>query len=111
MGVDYKMVVEDVEWNRYAERMPADKLLRLPFSDLGQGSIPARNWIWEHAIESGASSHWVLDDNIEGFNRLNRNTKYVVHSGAMFKAAEDFVARYENVALEAVSIDELMKGA
>jgi hypothetical protein len=39
-----------------------------------------------------------LDDNIGGFYRLNRNLKTPVADGTIFRCAEDFVDRYENVA-------------
>ena len=67
--------------------------------NLGQGSIPARNWVWEHSVSIGAERHWILDDNIRAFLRFNRNSKIVVASGTIFKAAEDFTDRYENIAL------------
>lgn len=97
MGVTHYVVVEPVDVDDY--RDVSGKLLVLPFSDLGQGSIPARNWVWEHSAASGYDRHWVLDDNIEAFNRLNRNMKPRVKTGAIFCAAEDFVDRYENVAI------------
>lgn len=99
MGVPYSVVIEPQERESYLATIGPSRLLMLPFSNLGQGSIPARNWIWDHAIARGFSRHWILDDNIEAFNRLNRNHKTVVESGAIFRAAEDFVERYENVAL------------
>jgi len=71
----------------------------LPFSNLGQGSIPARNWIWEHSIAAGAARHWILDDNIRTFFRLNHNLKVPVSSGSSFLAAEEFSDRFENVAI------------
>ncbi len=99
MRVPYRVVIEPTEYSDYSNAIDAKRLLVLPFSDLGQGSIPARNWIWEHAISEGSKKHWILDDNIEAFNRLNRNIKPVVETGSIFKAAEDFVERYENIAL------------
>ena len=99
MKVAYKIVIEPQEYENYSSVISKDKILVLPFSNLGQGSIPARNWIWQHSIDNGAMKHWVLDDNIEAFNRLNKNSKPVVKSGAMFQAAEDFVDRYENIAI------------
>lgn len=72
-------------------------LLILPFENHGDGPGRARNWCWEHSITLGAEKHWVLDDNIKDFYRLNKNRKYRVETGAIFKAAEDFVARFENV--------------
>ena len=99
MRVDYRLVIEPQEHGAYAERVDPKKILTLPFSNLGLGSIPARNWVWDRAIHRGVLRHWILDDNIEAFNRLNRNTKHEVESGGIFRAAEDFVDRYENVAM------------
>ena len=99
IGVPYRIVVEPQEFAAYASVISSARILQLPFSNLGQGSIPARNWVWEHAISEGAEWHWILDDNINGFYRLNRNLKTPVGSGTIFKAAEDFVERYENIAL------------
>ena len=49
IGVDYKIVIEPQEFDQYAQVIDPAKILTLPFSNLGQGSIPARNWVWEHA--------------------------------------------------------------
>jgi hypothetical protein len=53
MKVPYRIVVEPQEFDRYAEVIAREKILVLPFSNLGQGSIPARNWVWEHSISEG----------------------------------------------------------
>ena len=72
-------------------------LLIAPFSNHGDGPGRARNWCWDHSISIGAEKHWVLDDNIADFYRLQKNKRVRVESGAIFRAAEDFVDRYENV--------------
>lgn len=97
--VPYSIVIEPQEYDQYASVIDPSKILVLPFSNLGQGSIPARNWVWEHSISIGANKHWILDDNISAFFRLNRNLKVLVASGTIFRCAEDFVDRYENVAI------------
>lgn len=97
MQVPFRLVVEPQELNDY-QHITSD-ILVLPFSNLGQGSTPARNFVWENAISEGHKRHWILDDNIEGFHRLNRNEKPKVSSGTIFKCAEDFTDRYENIAL------------
>lgn len=99
MGLDYRVVVEPTELELYAERIPRERLLVTPFHDLGQGSIPARNVVWDHAEAEGWAKHWILDDNIAKFYRLNRNARTYCKSGGIFTAAEDFVDRYENVGL------------
>jgi hypothetical protein len=64
----------------------------------GKGPGPARNFAWDHAVAAGAAWHWVLDDNIRVFYRLN-NAKYPVWDGAIFRAIEDFADRYTNVGM------------
>lgn len=63
------------------------------------GPGAARNFAWDHSIEKGFDFHWVMDDNIQGFARLNRNKKYKVISPSIFRAMEEFVDRYENIAM------------
>jgi hypothetical protein len=99
MRTPYHLVVEPQEYDKYVFQTSEEKVYKLPFSNLGQGSIPARNWSWEDSIARGFKRHWILDDNIMGFYRLNKNMKLPTSSGVMFRAAEDFVDRYENVAL------------
>lgn len=99
MRVPFRMVVEPCEFSSYASLIDPAKILPLPFDNLGQGSIPARNWVWEHSISEGVSRHWILDDNIRSFQRQNNSQRLRVKDGAVFHAMEDFVERYENVAL------------
>lgn len=105
MGVPYHIVIEPQEYANYSAVIAPDKIFQLPFSNLGQGSIPARNWVWEHAIGIGAERHWILDDNIDGFGRLHNNFKIQVGTPAVFVAVEDFVDRYENIALAGYEYD------
>ena len=97
MRVPYHIVVEPQEYDDYASVIDPKKIYVLPFSNLGQGSIPARNWVWDHADNSGAKRHWIMDDNITRFLRRNNNLRIPVTSGTILRAAEDFTDRYENV--------------
>jgi DNA-directed RNA polymerase subunit H (RpoH/RPB5) len=99
MCVPYWIVIEPQEYKQYAAVIDPAKILILPFSNLGQGSIPARNWVWEHSVSEGHERHWIVDDNIRRFWRLNRNSKVRTESGAIFAAMEEFVDRYENIAM------------
>jgi hypothetical protein len=98
-AIPYRIVIEPQEYTQYAAVIGPAKILVLPFSNLGQGSIPARNWVWEHSIEQGAARHWILDDNIREFYRLHQNAYFKTTSGVTFKAIEDFVDRYQNAAI------------
>lgn len=109
IGVPYHIVIEPQEYNNYAAVIDPAKIYTLPFSNLGQGSIPARNWVWEHSISIGAARHWILDDNISGFCRLNRNAKIQIGDGTAFWIAEKFVDRYENVPMAGFDYDFLAK--
>lgn len=99
MGVSYSIVIEPQEYSQYSAVISPQKILVLPFSNLRQGSIPARNWVWEHSLQQGVERHWILDDNITCFWRLNRNRRLKVWTGTIFRAMEDFVGRYKNIAL------------
>jgi len=110
MGVPYKMIVEESQLFNYQAEVGRERCLVLPqkyldeydtCDDLGdsksKGPGAARNFAWDHAIESGAEKHWVMDDNLDAFHRLNRNMKRESDTPAVFAAMEDFVDRYENV--------------
>jgi len=100
MRVPYKIVVEPAEYDNYANVIDENKIICLPanFSEQGKGSIPVRNWVWEHSIKNGDSWHWILDDNIESVERFNKNMKIKCETGTPFYIIEDFVSRYENIA-------------
>lgn len=97
IGVPFFLVVEPQETAAYAEAWPSAALVVTPFSNLGQGSIPVRNYVWELATQMGFSRYWILDDNIEGFHRLHNNEKHQVGDGTIFRCCEDFVDRFSNV--------------
>jgi hypothetical protein len=98
-GIPYHIVVEPQERDRYAAVIDPAKILVLPFGNLGEGSIPARNWVWQHSIEQGAARHWILDDNLRNFYRLHKNIKYLTTDGTTFRVIEDWADRYTNMAL------------
>lgn len=99
MGVDYKFFVEETEGDKYMSAIGESRVVVMPFHDLGQGSVPARNFIWEWAKERGYKRHWTVDDNIGRFARCNNNRRLGVWGGGFFQAMEDFVDRYENIAM------------
>jgi hypothetical protein len=105
IGAPYHIVIEPQEFENYAKVIDPLKIYILPFSNLGQGSIPARNWIWEHSISIGAERHWILDDNISWFARIHQNKKIQVDSGVCFRVVEDFTNRYENIALSGLQYE------
>lgn len=104
-GIPHRVVIEPEERDQYAAVIDPAVLLVLPFSNLGQGSIPARNWVWEHAIIEGHQRHWILDDNIAWFARLHLNKKTRCYCDTPFTVIEDFAERYQNVALAGMNYE------
>jgi hypothetical protein len=105
IGVPFRIVIEPQELPQYSAVIDQKKILVLPFANLGQGSIPARNWVWEHSLAEGAASHWILDDNIAWFARYHLNKKLRVTSGVCFVVVEDLTARYYNVAISGLQYE------
>ncbi len=112
MGVPYFIVVEEQQFEQYAAVIERKKILVLDpryqaeyetCDELGRtksvGPGAARNFAWDHAISIGAAWHWVMDDNIRLFARYQRNAKIPVSDGTIFRCMEEFVERYENVAM------------
>ncbi len=105
MKVPHYIVIEPQEEHLYEQALDKFKirpwvtLIIAPFSNHGNGSGRARNYWWDCAIAMGSERHWILDDNIYHFMRLQNNRKIIVNSGVIFDAAEDFIDRYENVPL------------
>lgn len=110
-GVHHYVVVEEHEYADYVRTSRNATVLILPesykreyetcdnieYGKKGTGPGPARNFAWDHSISIGATRHWVMDDNIRRFMRLQGGLRYVCISSAMFAAAEDWVERYEDV--------------
>jgi hypothetical protein len=112
MGVPYHLVIEADQYDAYAAEWPEDRLLVVPesyheqyetYDDLGErkpkGPGPARNFAWDHARERGADWHWVMDDNISRFIHYRDNLEIVAGDGGFWRAMEDFVLRYRNIAM------------
>lgn len=80
------------------------QVLTLPFSNLGLGSIPARNWIKDYATDTlGAARHWQIDDNVIEFRRFYRGKRIPCAAGVALRVCEDFTDRYENVAVSGLN--------
>ncbi len=103
IGCPYRIVIEPQDYDAYAAVIDPKKILVLPFSNLGKGGIPARNWVWEHSISEGHKRHWILDDNIRYLYRIFKNTKLRVQSTVPFRVCEDFSDRYENVRMSGLN--------
>lgn len=95
--VPFHLVVEPQERDIYAEKFGSERLLVLPEND--RGLIFARNWIKDHATAGAHDRHWQLDDNMRSMRRWWRGRRLVCNAGPALRITEDFVDRYENVAI------------
>lgn len=98
-GIDFKIAVEPQEYEQYCNAIGEKYILKLPFSNLGLGSYPARNFCWEHSIEQGHQRHWIFDDNIYRMRRMVKGVKTPINPQIGIKAAEDFIDRYTNIGI------------
>lgn len=111
MGVSHFIVVEESQRSLY-ESVANDSatVISLPrryldeyetMDDFGdsksKGPGAARNFCIDHSSSIGFNKHWVMDDNLDAFHRLNDNEKYEVECASTLAAAEDFVDRFSNV--------------
>jgi hypothetical protein len=104
MGQHHYVVVEPQElalYEKYIDK--SNTILVTPFSNLGQGSIPVRNFVLDEAIRMGAEYHWILDDNIQNFYRVNNGRRIMANTSSIFRACEDFAYRYTNVPISGMN--------
>jgi hypothetical protein len=117
MRVPFHIIVEAADYNAYSDVIDPKKILILdpqwqvdydPFDggphnhspepkSVGPGA--ARNFAWAHSEAAGFDWHWVMDDNIRHFQRLNHNRKIPMGDGTGFAVMEDFCLRYKNVGM------------
>lgn len=98
-NIPFTIAVEPQEYNKYAEYVDPKYLAVLPFSNLGLGSYPARNWCWDDSIRRGHKKHFIFDDNIYGFYHLLKGKRVRCTSYEALKACENFSEKYLNLAI------------
>lgn len=93
-GLDYYIAVEPQEYDLYCNKLGEKRVLKLPFSNLGVGSYPARNFCWEHARSKGAKYHWLFDDNVQYFCKwINGKRKKIETINDALIYVESFVLK------------------
>lgn len=96
-NIDYLIAVEPQEKEEYIKTLGNDRILVLPFSNLGLGSYPARNFCWEHAKMNGYNKYWCFDDNIRGFAKwINGKKKYYKDGVDAIKYVENYSDKHNN---------------
>lgn len=90
-NIDFLIAVEPQEYDLYVKKLGEKRILKLPFSNLGLGSYPARNYCWEHAKSNGYKYHWLFDDNIRGIAKWINGKKTQTND---IKSALTFIELY-----------------
>jgi hypothetical protein len=105
-GVPFTIVVEPPDEPLYRARFDTYQhvsILVTPFQNLGQGAVPVRNFIRDHATAAGHAFHWQLDDNMRQVRRRALGGRRIrCDSTIALRVAEDFTDRYENIALTGI---------
>lgn len=93
-NLNYYIVIEPQELEEYSQKIDIKKILTLPFSNLGLGSFPARNFCWEHSITLGFTYHWIFDDNITSFYKwINLKRQQILNIGEALKYIEHYTIK------------------
>lgn len=100
-NIPFKIVVEPQEYKEYCKTLPKENIIKLPFSNLGLGSYPARNYCWDNSMKKGFDKHWIFDDNIY---RIGKSIKGIRRKDSIkgvtaIHNAEVFFSRYRKVAI------------
>lgn len=98
-NIPFKIAVEPQEYDNYCQSIGDEYITKLPFSNLGLGSYPARNWCWQNSVELGFKKHFLFDDNIRGFVRLNEGKRKKCSALESILNLQEFTDRYLNVAI------------
>ena len=106
IGVDYKVIIEEEEYDNYLKSIPAKRLVILPKEYLEEqhskgnfGGIPARNYIHKINCDEDNFAYWCLDDNMSDYYWIDNNERYRVRSPLVFRMLEDIMDLYGNLYL------------
>jgi hypothetical protein len=73
--------------------------MKIGFKTFDKNYFPARNYAWEDSIKNGFKRHWIFDDNIRRFRRLNHGKRMDCNALSAIKIVEEFSDRYLNIGI------------
>jgi len=88
---DYVRELQNKDYKYYTLLIMSNKFFKEQ-TELGNGGgIPQRNYCWVHCRDKlKQKSHWILDDNINGFFYYNYDTKVKTNNKSFFSYMERF---------------------
>jgi len=118
---DFKIVVEEQEYEKYLQYFEEDNLLILDESYKKEyetldnekdwkntGSGPARNFVWDYAKKNGNKFYWIFDDNIRSFLFYNKNNFYDVYDSSFFGYCEKIIESYDNIGMLGLNYESFL---
>src|SRR3990167_3681515 len=99
-NIPFSIVIEPQEYDQYLTTIPKQFIKILPFSNLGLGSFPARNWCWDDSIQNGFEKHFLFDDNIRGFTLFKKGERSTCSiSMPAFICLQNLTHQYKNIGI------------
>lgn len=98
--IPFKIAVEPDEVPAY-KKFGLERLFVLP--ENGKGLVYSRNCIKDYSRQQGDAFHWQFDDDIEYLSRVFRGYRIRCDTAVALRMIEDFVDRYENVAIASIN--------
>lgn len=87
---DYKSSLERHNYKNYEIIAMSEEFERQQNELNNHGGIPQRNKCWSHAKENGFTSHWIVDDNIDGFFIYHKQRRVPFNHYSFFTHLENF---------------------
>ena len=103
LKIRHFIFVEDKEYHLYIDKIDYTycRLINCGSnpSELQLGSTPIRNYILNYFYEQGENRIWMLDDNIQNYQRMNNGMKLNNYDKNIFTSIEQFIEPLDNIGI------------
>lgn len=101
-NIDYKLVVEDCEFNQYKDIYGKEKIIKLDDSNYGHVAY-VRNYIKKYATTRGFKRCWQIDDDIKGVMKRTKDGMIEVNPLEAIKCVEQITDKFSNIGISGLS--------
>ena len=113
LKIQHFIFVEDKEYNLYRDKIDYTYCRLINCGDnpseLGYGSTPMRNYILNYFWERGENRIWMLDDNIQKYQRYNKGQKINNFDKNIFTSIEKHIQPLDNVGICSHNVGSTVK--
>tara|TARA_R100000742_G_C4272116_1_gene91204 strand:+ start:711 stop:1505 length:795 start_codon:yes stop_codon:yes gene_type:complete len=96
-NINFYIVIEPQDLDKYIEVYPLKRLLLLPKND--QGIAYVRNWIKFFSIFNNEDFHWQIDDNIRAFSKRENDKNNKISPIDAFNFVENYIKDFVNIGI------------